>query len=137
MDVLSHIRLKTCTTAAEAPAFPPPSAFLDAFLRIAFQSTGAAVAAASDIGTVELIVSAFVGIVTVAAIVAAMTDPKNSRLVEICLLLSSSDSHPLFVVVSALFRDGRLGPYESHPYDANRTIRISFWIHGIDFICFG
>ena len=74
MDVLSHIRLKTCTTAAEAPAFPPPSAFLDAFLRIAFQSTGAAVAAASDKGTVELIASAFVGIITVAAIVAAMNE---------------------------------------------------------------
>lgn len=39
MAVRSHIKDKTCTTAAEAPALPPPNAFFPAFCRMASKST--------------------------------------------------------------------------------------------------
>mmetsp|Transcript_62087 Transcript_62087/g.183491 ORF Transcript_62087/g.183491 Transcript_62087/m.183491 type:complete len:211 (+) Transcript_62087:1530-2162(+) len=51
MAVRSHIREKTCTTAADAPALPPPTARLADFSRIALKSTSAgilAVAASAD-----------------------------------------------------------------------------------------
>lgn len=48
MDVRSHIRQSTCTTAADAPALPPPRAFLDAFWNISFQSTDGVAPAEDD-----------------------------------------------------------------------------------------
>jgi len=39
MAVRSHIKDKTCTTAAEAPALPPPNAFFPAFCRMDSKST--------------------------------------------------------------------------------------------------
>jgi hypothetical protein len=38
MDVRNHMSEQTCTTAAVAPALPPPKAFFDAFWKIFFQS---------------------------------------------------------------------------------------------------
>jgi hypothetical protein len=59
MLVRSHMSVHTCTTEADAPARPPPSAFWEAFSKMVLQSTG---------GTVVVVVE---DTMTAAAVVAA------------------------------------------------------------------
>ena len=57
----------TCTTAANAPACPPPTAFLTAFWKIAFQSIGNVAVVAVANGRVVVVVVVEVAVAANAA----------------------------------------------------------------------
>lgn len=63
MLVRNHIKLQTCTTAAAAPALPPPKARLELFLRMPCQSMACTVGVDDDADGATVALSAAIAVV--------------------------------------------------------------------------
>eukprot|EP00977_Amphora_coffeiformis_P013508 scaffold3571_cov176-Amphora_coffeaeformis.AAC.24 len=140
MLVRNHIKLQTCTTAAAAPALPPPRARLELFLRIPCQSMAGVVDDDDDGGATAALSAAVAGSPPSAKMTPALTmvATKKARREEkessvITSPSSSTSSCRICRVVFDWTHDMAVAGSVSAPggavamVDVCRTTRSTFW----------